>query len=74
LSWDDPVQKSLTTQHKNFIIVFPNLGGEGKSTTDLGFEMIKLGLKLALIDFNPQYNLDLFHVFLPAKYTKQMFC
>jgi Mrp family chromosome partitioning ATPase len=44
---DDP------TQPKNFIIVLYNLGGDGKSTTDLGFEMIKLGSKLALIDFNP---------------------
>jgi chromosome partitioning protein len=53
----------MTSKNKQTIIaVLSNSGGAGKSTIvrNLGYEMSKLGLKVALLDLDPQHNLDLF--------------
>lgn len=48
--------------NQKIIAVISNSGGVGKSTIvrNLGYEMSKLGLTVALIDLDPQHNLDLF--------------
>ena len=53
----------MTSKNKQTIIaVLSNSGGAGKSTIvrNVGYEMSKLGSKVALIDLDPQHNLDLF--------------
>jgi chromosome partitioning protein len=53
----------MTSKNKQTIIaVLSNSGGAGKSTIvrNLGYEMSQLGFKIALIDLDPQHNLDLF--------------
>lgn len=53
----------MRSKNKQTIIaVLSNSGGAGKSTLvrNLGYEMSKLGLNIALLDLDPQHNLDLF--------------
>lgn len=66
----DILRKSMTehlpitkmTRKQVIISVLSNAGGAGKTTTirNLAYEMSRSGLKVALIDLDPQHNLDLF--------------
>ena len=44
------------------IAVLSNSGGAGKTTAvrNIAYEMSRVGLKVALIDLDPQHNLDMF--------------
>lgn len=50
------------TRKQVVISVLSNAGGAGKTTAirNLAYEMSRAGLKVALIDLDPQHNLDLF--------------
>jgi chromosome partitioning protein len=57
--WDNEVNR---IKKRVVIAVTSNSGGSGKTTTtrNLGYELIRQGKKVLLVDLDPQANLDLF--------------